>query len=352
MDLRKLLKKGPIIGLSPMDGVTDEPFRLTQSHIAKPDLIFTEFVSAEGIAHGAVKLFDQLMFSSEERPIVAQLFGKNPDSFYTAAIILCHLGFDGIDINMGCPAKTVTQHGSGAALIDKPDIASQIIKSTQKAIADFTSGHVKLADLHLHQKTLDVITRNLNYSKSTIDNRQSKHEITLSIKTRLGTTTSVVDTWIPFLVSHHPDFITLHGRTLKQGYSGQADWSEISKAVTICHQNGVPIFGNGDIANKKQALEYISEYQVDGILIGRAADGNPWVFSDNPQVDFQHKFSAMKYHAHKFVKIFPNRRFDPLRRVFLSYTRSHPRAKDLRSQIVTLTSIDQLLSLEPQFLDC
>lgn len=93
MSLRDLLQKGGIIGLSPMDGITDEAFRFTQCHVAKPNLIFTEFVSAEGIAHGAVKLFDQLLFSTVERPIVGQLFGKDPQSFYIASIILCHFGF-------------------------------------------------------------------------------------------------------------------------------------------------------------------------------------------------------------------------------------------------------------------
>ena len=164
MDLKAFIHSQKIVGLSPMDGITDEAFRLTQCEIAKPDLIFTEFVSAEGLAHSAVKLFDTLLFSKEERPIIGQLFGKDPDSFYLAAVILCHLGFDGIDINFGCPAKTVTQHGSGASLIDKPELASQIIKSVQKAISDFASSKVTIKDLKLKEKALKVIDRNLKYS--------------------------------------------------------------------------------------------------------------------------------------------------------------------------------------------
>jgi tRNA-dihydrouridine synthase len=155
-----------IIGLSPMDGVTDAAFRLTQVEIAKPDIIFTEFVSAEGIAHNAIKLFDQLLYSSKERPIIGQLFGKDPDSFYLATIILCHLGFDGIDINMGCPAKKVTQHGSGAALIEKPEVAAKIILAAQKGIADYQKDPKIFETLNLKQKVLDVIQRNLDYSGS------------------------------------------------------------------------------------------------------------------------------------------------------------------------------------------
>ena len=159
------LDKSNIVGLSPMDGITDEAFRQVQTKICKPDLMFTEFVSAEGISRGGVKLYDTLLFSSEERPIIGQLFGKDPDSFYKSAIILCELGFDGVDINMGCPAKTVTQHGSGASLIAKPNLAVQIIQSVKKGIDDWFLGKTKITDIGLNKKTLDVISRNKKYSK-------------------------------------------------------------------------------------------------------------------------------------------------------------------------------------------
>jgi len=350
MSLRDLLQKGGIIGLSPMDGITDEAFRLTQCHVAKPNLIFTEFVSAEGIAHGAVKLFDQLLFSSVERPIVGQLFGKDPQSFYIASIILCHLGFDGIDINMGCPARTVTQHGSGAALIGKPELASQIIKSVQQAVADFTSGKVKIGDLGLKQKTLEVIERNLKYSlsKLTTDKLTSDNLFTVSVKTRLGINESIIDTWIPFLLSHNLDFLTVHGRTLSQGYSGQANWNQLNLISELCAKNNTPFIANGDIASLSQAKEFIKKYHLTGVLIGRAAMGNPWVFSENSP-NWSEKFQAMVFHTQKFVDVFPTRRLDPLRRHYLTYTHNHPRAKQLRTKIVTLTTIDQLLSLESEF---
>jgi tRNA-dihydrouridine synthase len=342
MDIRQLLKTPNIVGLSPMDGITDEPFRLTQCHIAKPDLIFTEFVSAEGLAHNAIKLYDHLLFKLEERPIVAQLFGKDPDSFYIAASILCHLGFDGIDINLGCPAKTVTQHGSGAALIDQPELTSKIIKAVKQAIKDKT----KLADLKIKQKTLKIIDRNLKYSGIIKNNIP-----TISVKTRLGINSSVVDTWIPFLLEHQLDFLTLHGRTLKQAYSGLADWSEINKAALIAKTFNTPIIGNGDIQNKKQGIEHCQKFGVNGVLIGRASMGNPWAFSDH-QPSYSEKFQAMKFHTQQFLSIFPNRRFEPLRRHFLLYTSGHPRAKILRQQICQLTTIDQLLAIESQFINC
>jgi tRNA-dihydrouridine synthase len=332
-----------------MDGITDAAFRLTQVEISKPDIIFTEFVSAEGIAHNAVKLFDQLLYSPIERPIVAQLFGKDPNSFYLATIILCHLGFGGIDINMGCPAKKVTEHGSGAALINNPKLAGEIIVATKKGIADYQNNPKIINTLNLKQKFLDVINRNLNYScpplvKEGLGEIENK-KISFSIKTRIGILDSQVDTWIPFLCSFSPDFITLHGRTLKQGYAGTANWDEIAKAAVICHNHGVKIIGNGDIQSRSMGNEYCAKYHTDGALIGRAAMGNPWVFDDKT-VSFKDKYEAMLTHARHFTKIFSHRRFDPLRHHFLLYVSGHPQATLLRQQIVKLTSIDQLCSLE------
>ncbi len=347
-----------------MDGITDEAFRLVQTKIAKPDLIFTEFVSAEGISRGGIKLYDTLLFSSEERPIIGQLFGKDPDSFYKSAIILCELGFDGIDINMGCPAKTVTQHGSGAALISKPELAVKIIQSTKKGIDDWFSGKVKITDLGLNQKTLEVISKNKKYSQlktspfvkgrpacrqAGVDNKWTKRFCpTLSVKTRLGTSESIVENWIPVLLSQSIDFLTIHGRTLKQAYAGQADWSEIQKVVNLAKGTGIKIFGNGDIQNRQQGIEYCQKYGVDGVLIGRAAGGNPWAFNNHSATP-QEKFSAMLLHAQMFENVFPHRCFDSLRKHFLLYTSDFPNAKSLRMKLVRLNSVKELLSLEKDF---
>lgn len=342
--------KFPIVGLSPMDGITDEAFRLTQCHISQPDLIFTEFVSAEGLSHNAVKLFDQLLFSPLERPIIGQLFGKDPDSFYTATIILCHLGFDGIDINMGCPAKTVTHHGSGGALIDNPALAGEIILAVQSAVADFSSRKTKLTDLKLKEKTLQIISRNLKYS----DHRSlitDHHHPTISVKTRLGTSSSVVDTWIPFLLRHQLDFITLHGRTLKQGYSGLADWSQIQQAVHLATGSATPILGNGDIHNRQQGIDYCHQYGTAGVLIGRAALGNPWLFANQIPTPNQ-RFEACLYHYQQFLEVFPHRRTDGLRRHLLAYTSGLPHARQLRAKLISVSTIDQLLTLEKEFTDC
>jgi tRNA-dihydrouridine synthase len=345
-----LSNKTPIIGLSPMDGITDEAFRLVQTQIAKPDLIFTEFVSAEGVSRGGIKLYDTLLFSQEERPIIGQLFGKDPESFYKSAIIICELGFDGVDINMGCPAKTVTQHGSGAALISQPDLAVQIIKSVRQGIDDWFSGKVKITDLELNQKTLEVIKHNQRYSGivETLDRVSLSNKPTLSVKTRLGTNHPIVETWIPILLAQNLDFLTIHGRTLKQAYSGQADWEEIKKVVDMAKNTNTKIFGNGDIQSRQQGIEFCQKYGVNGVLIGRAAGGNPWCFSGSITTP-REKFSAMLLHAQIFESVFPHRVFDSLRKHFLLYTAGFPDAKSLRMKLVRLNSVKELLSLEDQF---
>jgi len=345
------------IALSPMDGITDEAFRLLQTKIIKPDLMFTEFVSAEGISHGGVKLYDTLLFSNQERPIVGQLFGKDPDSFYKSAIILCELGFDGIDINMGCPAKTVTQNGSGAALIDKPDLAVEIIKKTKQGINDWFSYKTKISDLNLNQKTLEVIKRNQKYSglkispfvKGRCPEGTERIHPTLSVKTRLGIDKSIIETWADLLLTQELDFITIHGRTLKQAYAGTADWSEIEKVVDLAKGTKTKIFGNGDVRSISEGLKFCEKYGVNGVLIGRAACGNPWCFQDHVATP-EERFSAMLLHAQIFKEVFPYRRFDSLRKNFLFYASGLVNAKQLRSKLVHLNSIEDLLQLEGEFL--
>jgi len=355
-NIMNFLNKSQIIALAPMDGITDEAFRLLQTEIVKPNLMFTEFVSAEGISHGGVKLYDTLLFSAKERPIIGQLFGKSPESFYKSAIILCELGFNGVDINMGCPAKTVTQNGSGAALIGKPELAVEIIKKTRQGINDWFSRKIKITDLGLNQKTLDVIKRNQKYSNIKVSPSSRGESAsggegfrpTISVKTRLGISESIIENWAPILLAQDLDFLTIHGRTLKQGYAGTADWSEIQKVVELAKGTKTKIFGNGDIQSKSQGIEFCQKYGVNGVLIGRAACGNPWCFKDyiaSPK----ERFSAMLLHAQFFAEVFPHRRFDSLRKNFLFYASGLVNAKELRSKLVRLNSIKDLLELEADF---
>lgn len=358
MSLRELLDQNkPIIGISPMDGITDEVFRLVQIRFSRPDIMFTEFVSAEGLSRGGVKLYEQLLYSETERPIVAQLFGKDPESFYKSAIVVCELGFDGVDINMGCPAKTVTQNGSGAALISNPELASEIIKAVKRGVEDWYSKKVTIQDIGLNKKTLDVIEKNKNYTKKTspilkgrCPEGTERFRPTVSVKTRLGVAESIIETWAPFILSHDIDFLTIHGRTLRQGYSGTADWNEIKKVVEL-NKTNAKIFGNGDVSTRTQGNDFCQIYGVNGVLIGRAICGNPWVFGDHIPTA-RERFSAMILHSELYGQIYPHRVFDSLRKHFLFYTSGLPNAKQLRAKLVRLNSVSELLQLEEEFLNC
>lgn len=348
MKVLQLLRRGSVIGLSPMDGITDEPFRLTLAKLSPPDLYFTEFVSAEGLTRGGVKLYDQLLYSSVERPIIAQIFGKDPESFYKAAIVVAHLGFDGIDINMGCPAKTVVNHGGGAALIDQPQLASELITSVLKGVGDYCHQKQTIAGIGLNQKTLMVINRNLKYSDYS---PSTSLKPSVSVKTRLGIKADTSADWISFLSSQPLDFISLHGRTLKQGYAGQANWEAIASAAKTAHKNNKLLLGNGDIKTRLMGHKYCRQYGVDGCLIGRSALGNPWVFSDHHPSPSD-RFSAAILHSQLFAHIFPQRRFEPLRRHLLAYASGLPHARQLRSQLVRVSSLEDLQKLEQDFLNC
>ena len=130
----------PIIGLAPMDGVTDAAFRHIVARHGKPDVQYTEFTDVEQIYRGTTSAWRQLHFSAIERPVVAQIYGANPERFYQAAHVICTLGFDGVDINMGCPAKNVATRGCGAALIKNPALAGEIIGAVQAGVHDWAAG--------------------------------------------------------------------------------------------------------------------------------------------------------------------------------------------------------------------
>src|SRR5438445_9406597 len=131
----------PIIGLSPMDGVTDPAFRFIVARHGKPDVQVTEFVNVDEVCHGGDSAWSQLQYADIERPVVAQIYGADPDKFYEVAQVVCELGFDGVDINMGCPSKNVSARGCGAALLPNPALAREIIRAVHAVVADWAAGY-------------------------------------------------------------------------------------------------------------------------------------------------------------------------------------------------------------------
>ena len=265
----------PIIGLSPMNGVTDHACRHIQKKYGNPMLLFTEFTSVDGICAGASALLKDFLYDETQRPIIAQVYGTVPDKFRQTAILLCQLGFDGIDINMGCPSKSVATRGAGAGLIRTPDLAQAIVRATQQGVGQWVSGATvrDCADIS-DELAAQVEARHQRLPAAF----QQRRLIPVSVKTRIGYDRPQVEEWIPHLLETHPAAISLHGRTLAQGYTGVADWEEIAHAAEIAYGTGMPVLGNGDLASPADAVQRINGTHIQGALIGRASYGDPYVF--------------------------------------------------------------------------
>lgn len=327
----------PIIGLSPMDGVTDAAFRYMVARYGHPSIIFTEFINVEGLAHGAVKTLPAFLYDPIESPIVGQIYGVTPDNFYQACFIVAELGFDGIDINMGCPSKAVSGHGGGAGLIKTPKLACDIIRSCRRAAADWAAGKT-IQEAGVHQDLLPFIRE----QQKLRGGPPPRRPLPVSVKTRLGYDQIITESWIETLLSCQPDNITLHGRTLRQMYSGAADWNEIAKAARLVHASPHPttILGNGDIQSLADAHQKILESGVDGALIGRASFGEPWIFSTDTSPDLNKKFAIALEHCRKYAEIFGThpKAFAPMKKHLGWYCRGFAGAKELRLQLMSCNS--------------
>ncbi len=244
----------PFFALAPMADVTDCAFRKIISKYSRhgeigggPDVFWTEFVSADGLmSAGREALMRDLVFSEAERPIVGQLFGSTVSKMRDASKLCTELGFDGIDINMGCPDKKVEKQGAGACMIRTPEIAREIIQAVKDGIQD------------------------------------AGKDIPVSVKTRVGYNKEEIDTWIPFLLEQNISALTVHLRTRKEMSKVPAHYEYIPKIIE--HRNKIAkdtlIIINGDVEDLSHAKLLANKYGCDGVMLGRAIFGNPWLFDE------------------------------------------------------------------------
>jgi tRNA-dihydrouridine synthase len=348
----------PIIGLSPMDGVTDASFRAVVARRGKPDVSFTEFTHVHDLCRGPEVLLETLIYSDRERPMIAQLYGKDPELFYQAAHAIADLGFDGVDINMGCPSKNVASSGSGAGLIRTPGLAREIMRATRQGLDDWAAGQT-LEQVGFKPARIAALQR-LNVRRGAAA-PPIRRRLPLSVKTRLGYDTVAVESWVEHLLRESPAAISLHGRTLQQMYRGAADWAAIGRAAGLVKGTGTLLLGNGDVQTLDEVVRRVRDTQVDGVLVGRGALGAPWFFrekerarklaedrhapvslSDSSPASLEQRFAILLDHARQFQALCGPGQFHRMRKHLGWYCKAFPGAAALRARMFRVSSVEEL----------
>lgn len=298
-----------------MEAVTDVVFRHAVAKAGRPDVFFTEFVSTDGFCNpkGRHSTNSRLAYTKDEAPLVAQIWGEKPAHFRQMAHGLKELGYQAIDINMGCPAKDVVKKGAGSGLIRTPELAAEIIAATKEA------------------------------------------GLPVSVKTRLGDIK--VDewrTWLTHILKQDIPNLTIHLRTRKEMSKVNAHYDLIPEIVAlrdeIAPQTLLTI--NGDIRDRKHGLELAEKYGVDGIMIGRGIFKDPYAFTERAEPPTKEELlNLLHYHLDEFDRYsreLEPRKFDPLKRFFKIYLHSFPGAAELREQLMHTKSTTEVRELLAQ----
>ena len=300
----------PIMVLAPMADVTDPAFRRVIAKYGKPDVMWTEFVSADGLFLGGYEhLVKDLAFTNEERPIVAQFFSGKPEMMEKAAELACDLGFDGIDINMGCPDKSIEKQGSGSAHIKDYENSQNVIRATMKGA------------------------------------KKDGKNLPVSVKTRIGYNKDQLETWLPALLETKPAVITIHARTRKELSLVPARWEHVKRAVEIRNEfqdtegnkSETLIFGNGDVKDLDDADQKVVETGCDGVMLGRAIFGNPWLFNrkiKREDISIPDRLRVMVEHTKLFEELLPHKSFAIMKKHYKAYVNGWDGAKELRMKLM------------------
>jgi len=316
-DFWQKIKKNKIITcLAPMADVSDAPFRQIIAKYSRhgktgggPDVFWTEFVSADGLCSeiGKKKLIHILKFSKKEKPIVAQIFGSNPANIEKACKLIAKMGFDGIDINMGCPDRKVEKQGAGSALMKNPELAREVIRAAKVGAG----------------------------------------KLPVSVKTRLGYNKFEYESWLPEILKENISALTVHLRTRKEMSKVSAHWEiakDVAKVVRNCDKK-VVLIANGDIQNIEEGKKKAKDAGFDGIMIGRGIFGNPWFFDTKRKtpVSIQEKLKALLEHVKLFNKTLnKEKHFDVMKKHFKAYVNGFDGAKELRIKLMQTQNVSDV----------
>lgn len=307
--------KKPFFILAPMEDVTDIVFRKVVAKAGAPDVFFTEFTNSDSYAHakGIESLRGRLKFDKDEKPIVAHIWGDNPKNFEKMSIDLAKMGFDGIDINMGCPAPNVFKHGRGAGLILRPKVASQLIQAAKAG------------------------------------------NIPVSVKTRLGhAKVSEWKNWLTHLLKQDIANLSIHLRTKVEMSNYNAHWELIPEILKLRDEiaPNTLITMNGDVEDYKMGMDLFNKYNVDGIMIGRGIFHNPFAFDKNMKKrTTKDHIDLLKHHLDlydKYIKEEPNLR-KPLHRFFKIYIKEIKGASKLRTKLMETKDTQSIRLLLEEF---
>lgn len=308
----------PFVVLAPMEEVTDFVFREMFLVLPRPDVFFTEFTSADGLVYDKhERTIAKLKFSEEQRPIVAQIWGNNPENFFKGARIVAELGFNGVDINMGCPERMVVKRGCGAGLIGNYTLAKEIISAVKEGV---------------------------------------NNGLPVSVKTRIGINSVVTESWTSFLLEQNLAALTIHSRTAKQMSAVPADWEETKKAVEIRNSQfpDTVIIGNGDIGNYSEAVKACQEYGTDGAMIARGVFSNPWAFekSEVPQKHGKEEYLGfLAKHLALFEKTWGRgKNYHIMKKFFKMYVREFEGSSELRQLLMETNNSSEAVKLIDKYL--
>lgn len=307
---QKLLRGESLSVLAPMADVTDVAFRTMIAKYSKPngpDVMWTEFVSADGLCSpGREVLKRDLEFSDTERPVVAQLFSSNPENMRKAAALCWELGFDGIDLNMGCPDRSIEKQGSGAAHIKDWKRAQEIIRAAQ----------------------------------------EGAKEIPVSVKTRLGYNKIEFMEWLPKILECNVPAITVHLRTRKELSLVDAHWEYMPEIVQLVRKmtgpledGGTIILGNGDIKSLEEGKQRAKETGCDGVMVGRGVFGTPWFFGDESAENRPQTLEERLRVCIEHTKLYEERlgdikSFAVMKKHYKAYVHGFDGAKELRMELM------------------
>ena len=305
----------PIFVLAPMDDVTDIAFRRLVHEIAPADLYFTEFASVDGLmSPGREAVERKLRFNSEhEGPLIAQVWGMRPDNYYRAAQELVERGFDGLDINMGCPVPAVIKMGACSALIDNRELAGEIIQATKEGAAG---------------------------------------RVPVSVKTRLGFSRED-PAWIEFLLRQGVAALTVHARISVEMSKKPARWEAFDELKPLRDETAPEtlLLGNGDVLSRAQGEELTEHYDLDGVMIARGIFQDPWIFSkERKERTVQEKLDLLCRHLSLYEEIWQeNKNYHVLKKFFKIYANGFDGAANLRAELMETDTHDDARQVVQRF---